>query len=248
MSEKAIAIIPARGGSKRIPHKNIRPFLGRPLIHYTIEAAQKSDIFDRVIVSTDDQEIAEIAQAAGADIPFLRSPQLSDDHTPISAATVDALERVDPDGEKYAFVAQLMANCPLRTAADIRKSFTAFREAEHPTQLSVFEYGWQNPWWAMKMGDQGSLNPLFPEMVDEQVRSQDQPTLYCITGATWWGRSEVLRAERTFHTNRRYGFPMQWEHAVDIDTEDDWRFAEVLAQSLDGWEASTNEGRHTHDE
>jgi N-acylneuraminate cytidylyltransferase len=237
MSPTPIAIIPARGGSKRIPDKNIRAFRGRPLIHHTIRAALDAELFDRVIVTTDDQEIAAIAEDGGAEVPFLRDANLADDHTPISAATVDALERVDPEGTTYTHVAQLMANCPLRTRDDILDSFDRFVERGSPNQLSVFEYGWQNPWWAMQIGDAGTLDPLFPEMFDENVRSQDQPPLYCITGAIWWAQCDALRSARTFHMDERFAHPMPWQRAVDVDTEDDWQFAEVLAETLDAAEA-----------
>src|SRR6185503_14067921 len=109
MRLEVIAIIPARGGSKRVPGKNIRPLAGKPLIAYTIEAALGSGLFHRVVVSTDSEEIAAVSRISGAEIPFLRSAEISDDVTPISAATADALERLDPDGTQYRFVAQLMA-------------------------------------------------------------------------------------------------------------------------------------------
>ena len=113
MENSTIAIIPARGGSKRVPGKNIRPLAGKPLIAYTIEAALTCGLFHRVVVSTDSEEIAAVARVHGAETPFLRSAGISDDVTPISAATADALERLDPAGVLYSAVAQLMANCPL---------------------------------------------------------------------------------------------------------------------------------------
>ena len=123
MLDRAIAIIPARGGSKRVPGKNIRPLAGKPLIAYTIEAALGSRLFHRVVVSTDSEDIAAVARTYGAEVPFLRSAGISDDITPVSAATADALERLDPDEDQYRLVAQLMANCPLRTAEDVRSSY-----------------------------------------------------------------------------------------------------------------------------
>jgi len=200
------------------------------MIAHTIEAASESRVFERIIVSTDDEEIAAVSEKYGADVPFRRPDALADDYTPISEVTADALDRLDPDGGKYDCVAQLMANCPLRTESDISDSFRHFVENEGDVQLSVFEFGWQNPWWAMRMGDEGGLSPLFGEMLQEEVRSQDQETLYCITGAIWWGRTNVIRERRTFHIEERTGWPMKWQNAVDIDTEEDWQFAEVLAE------------------
>lgn len=227
--ESLVAIIPARGGSKRIPRKNIREFRGVPLIAYTVDAALESGLFDRVVVSTDDEDIAEIAGDRGAEVPFRRPDALADDHTPVSEATAHALECIDPEGRRYDHVAQLMANCPLRTAADIESSYARFWDRTPDAQLSVFEFEWQNPWWALKMNDDGRLDPLFDEMFENEVRSQDQPPLYCITGAVWWGKTEVVRSAQTFHVEGRAGWTMPWRRAVDIDTEEDWRFAETLA-------------------
>lgn len=229
VQSRPVAIIPARGGSKRISGKNVREFRGKPLIAYTIDAAQDSGLFDRVVVSTDDEAIADIATSRGAEVPFRRPDVLADDHTPISEATAHALDRLDPEGHQYDHVAQLMANCPLRTAADIEGSYACFQDRAPDAQLSVFEFGWQNPWWALKMNGDGRLEPLFDEMFEQEVRSQDQPPLYCITGAVWWGKTEVVRSTRTFHVEGRTGWKMPWHRAVDIDTEEDWRFAEALA-------------------
>jgi pseudaminic acid cytidylyltransferase len=227
MQDHAIAIIPARGGSKRVPGKNILPLAGKPLIAYTIEAALKSALFGRVVVSTDSEEIADVARTNGADVPFLRSSQISDDVTPVSAATADALERLDPDGTQYKIVAQLMANCPLRTAADLVSSYNQFSETSSDAQISVVRYGWQNPWWAMRR-DAGSLklDPLFPR--EMSARSQDLPELFCPTGAIWWGKTSVIREQRTFHIPGRTGWEISWQHGVDIDTPEDMEFAKTL--------------------
>jgi CMP-N-acetylneuraminic acid synthetase len=227
MQDHTIAIIPARGGSKRVPGKNIRLLGGKPLIAYSIEAALESALFSRVVVSTDSEEIAAAARASGAEVPFLRSPEISDDVTPISAATADALERLDPDGTQFRFVAQLMANCPLRTAEDVVSSYKQFEETGADTQISVVRYGWQNPWWAMRRDESSfALDPLFPR--EMSARSQDLPELFCPTGAIWWGKTRVVREQRTFHIPSRTGWEMMWQHGVDIDTSEDMAFAEAL--------------------
>src|SRR5690606_40024071 len=124
MVKQRIAIIPARGGSKRIPHKNITEFCGKPMIAWTIQAAKDSGLFDRVLVSTDDQRIAEVSKTWGAEVPFLRA-SFADDHTPVSEATASALQQaMNHWQESYASVTQLMANCPLRTADDITQAVT----------------------------------------------------------------------------------------------------------------------------
>jgi N-acylneuraminate cytidylyltransferase len=225
-----LAVIPARAGSKRIPGKNIRNLLGKPLIAYTIEAAIQSGLFERVVVSTDSEEIAEIARHHRADVPFLRACELADDRTAVSLVTVDALDRLDPARERYWCVAQLMANCPLRTGDDVRNSYQQFVETEVESQLSVVRYGWQNPWWAMRRADDYSLQPLFENEIT--TRSQDLPDLFCPTGAIWWAKADVLRRERTFHTANRTGWEIPWQRGVDIDTEDDWQMAELLMRRL----------------
>ncbi|WP_109484779.1 cytidylyltransferase domain-containing protein [Occallatibacter savannae] len=223
----AIAIIPARGGSKRVPGKNIRPLGGKELIGYTIEAAASSGLFERVVVSTDSEEIAAVAAKYGAETPFLRAREISDDVTPVSAATADALERLDPDGSQYDFVAQLMANCPLRTAGDLVSSFEQFVKSGADSQISIVRYGWQNPWWAMRRDESSfMLDPLFPR--EMSARSQDLPELFCPTGAIWWGKTRVIRELRTFHIANRTGWEIDWRHGVDIDTPEDMTFAEVL--------------------
>jgi N-acylneuraminate cytidylyltransferase len=211
-----------------LPGKNIRSLRGQPAIAYTIRAALESGVFDRVVVSTDSEEIARIALSCGADVPFVRDAALSDDHTPVSLVTVDALERLDPCGERYTSVSQLMANCPLRTADDVRDSHRQFVESGARSQLSVMRFGWLNPWWAMRRGDDLVLDPLFGDLA--VAPSQSLPELFCPTGAIWWARADVLRKERTFHVAGRTGWEIAWQHGVDVDTEDDWAMAELLAQ------------------
>ena len=221
-----LAVIPARGGSKRIPKKNVRPMLEKPLIAYTIEAALESAVFDRIVVSTDDPEIAETARSFGAEIPFLRAAGLADDVTPVSAATLDAVEKLQAGDDD---VAQLMANCPLRTADDIRDSYRVFTESGAESQISVTRYGWLNPWWALRRTPENRIEPMFEDRVTQ--RSQDLPELFCPTGAIWWARIPVLRREGTFHVPGRTGWEIRWQHAVDIDTSEDWELAELLMRA-----------------
>jgi len=223
---RSLAVVPARGGSKRIPSKNIRELSGRPLIAYTIDAALESGVFERVVVSTDDPAIAEVARAAGAEAPFLRPAELADDHTPSSLVTLDALTRLDPDGTAYASVAQLLPTCPLRDAADVRASLDAFRSDDRSFQISVVPFGWLDPWWALQLGNDDEVTPLFDEPLTR--RSQDLPELFCPTGAIWWARSPALRRERTFYGPGVRGFPIPWQHGVDVDTLDDLAMARAL--------------------
>lgn len=218
-----IAVIPARGGSRRLPRKNIRVLDGTPLIAFSIRAAVDSAVFDRVIVSTDDAEIAAIARDYGAEIPFLRDSQLADDFSPVSHVTIDALDRLQ---EECTAVAQLMPNCPFRTAADVRSSFVQFTEGTAGTQLSVTSYGWLNPWWAQEVHADSQLLPLFPTALVS--RSQDLQKLVCPSGAIWWARPQILREHRTFYAPGYSGFELPWDRALDIDDEADWQMAEAV--------------------
>lgn len=226
MAGTIIAIIPARSGSKRIPGKNIRPLGGKPIIAYTIAAARASCLFERVVVSTDSPEIAEVARQHKAEVPFLRDEDLADDFSPVSLATADTLLRLDPAGNRFDSVAQLMPNCPLRTAGDVSDSHRQFEKSGTESQISVVRYGWQNPWWAMRRNERYELEPVFKEQVTK--RSQDLPELFCPSGAIWWARTATLRRTKTFHLENRTGWEIPWQRGIDIDTFEDWAMAEVL--------------------
>jgi len=221
-----LAVIPARGGSKRLPGKNVMPLGGKPMIAHTIEAALGSRLFEMVVVSTDDEAIADIAVQHGAQVPFMRGAGLADDHTPVSAATADTVLRLEADGLRFDAVAQLMANCPLRDAEDVKGSAAAFASSQHAAQVSVTSYGWLNPWWALTREEDGSAKALFEEQLTQ--RSQDLPALYCPTGAVWWAETGALKEAGTFHLEKRALYELPWYKAVDIDDEADFELAELL--------------------
>ncbi len=223
-----IAIIPARGGSKRIKGKNIVDFFGKPMIAWTIQAAQESGLFDRILVSTDEERTAEVAIAYGAEVPFLRS-EFADDQAPVSLATASALQQAtDYWGESYISVTQLMANCPLRNAFDIKQAMFRFEELNRKFQLSCFRYGWMNPWWAVELDPEGRPERLFPAA--ETHRSQDLPDLFCPTGAIWIASAPELLSARTFYGPGHVFEPLPWQSAVDIDDYDDMEFASAVRQ------------------
>ncbi len=225
--KKAIAIIPARAGSKRIANKNIALLQGKPMIAWTIEAALDSGLFQDVLVSTDGQEIADIAKKLGASVPFLRDKRDADDQTPVWTATLNALKQMEKHkNEKYDVVAQLMPNCPCRTAEDIKQAFKAFAEAGSDSQISVFKFGWMNPWWAMKVNKSMKPEPVFPEALKK--RSQDLEELFCPTGAIWIAKADALKQNATFYGPDYHVHELAWENAVDIDEEADLRMAELI--------------------
>ena len=225
MVSKSIAIILARGGSKRIPHKNIVPFFEKPLIAWTIEAALKSGCFERIVISTDDLDIADVSRRYGVDVPFLRS-KATDDDAPSSEATLAALGQAEKYwSERYDVVAQLMANCPLRDSYDIELSMKNFIRGHHDAQISCFRFGWMNPWWAARLDEEGMPHYLFEET--RKTRSQDLPELFCPTGAVWISRVEALKSEGTFYLSGHTFFPLNWISAVDIDDEHDLAMAKM---------------------
>ncbi|MEJ1932409.1 acylneuraminate cytidylyltransferase family protein [Nostoc sp. NIES-2111] len=226
---RRIAIIPARGGSKRIPRKNVIDFAGKPMIAWTIDAALSSQQFAQVVVSTDDEEIAGIARACGAAVPFLRSGH-ADDVAPVSMATLATLEQMDERGYgPFDVVVQLMANCPLRNAGQIRGHLAAFEASGSAFQISCTRFGWLNPWWAFRRTSDGLPAWVFPDAITR--RSQDLEPLYCPTGAIWIARVPSLLESRTFYGPGVRFEPLHWTAAIDIDDEDDLAMARVLCDT-----------------
>jgi len=223
---KIIAIVPARGASTRIPRKNIVDLCGKPMISWTIEAALEANCFDKILVSTEDAEIAEIAKNNGAEVPFLRSSRF-DNVSPISEATSLAVTQAESFwGENYDVVVQLMANCPIRDCQDIRSSLSNFKVNNFIAQISCFKFGFMNPWWSATLDLSNKPQYLFPE--SRIQRSQDLPNLYCPSGAVWIALVEDLKKYNTFYSPDHIFFPLNWISALDIDDYDDLEMAKIL--------------------
>jgi len=226
MVKKHIAIILARGGSKRLPGKNILDFHGKPMLVWTVEAALRSQQYQHVIVSTDDPEIAQIGSLAGAEVPFLRS-SAADDMSSSSQATLVALRQAEEYfGETYAYVSQLMANCPMRNDEHIKQATENFFDVNATSQISCFKFGWMNPWWAATVAENGKPTYLFPE--SRNSRSQDLKELFCPTGAIWLAQAEALKKYGTFYAPDHVFYPLDMKAAVDIDDQQDLDFAKAL--------------------
>ncbi|WPY99713.1 acylneuraminate cytidylyltransferase family protein [Christiangramia sp. OXR-203] len=227
VDQKIIAVIPARGGSKRIPKKNIIEICGKPMLAWTIEAALQSKYIDEVLLSTDDEEIAEVGRKFGAKVPFLRDTN-ADDHSPISLATIRAVSQWEEGGHgEPEIVIQLMANCPIRDSEDIDAAIENFVDKGIQYQISCFKYGWMNPWWAHKLESKGKATPVFKN--EERIkRSQDQPDLYCPTGAIWIANRESLLHANSFYGPEYSFYPMHWIKAIDIDEYEDLEMAEYF--------------------
>jgi CMP-N-acetylneuraminic acid synthetase len=228
---KHIAIIPARGGSKRIPNKNITDFGGRPMLAWTVDAALSSGCFDTVLVSTDSEAIAEVAANAGAAVPFLRQVG-ADDVTPVSQATMAALIQAEAHwATSFDTVTQLMPNCPLRQARHIRDAWSHFTAEGIAFQVSCFKFGWMNPWWAHRLDAQGHPEAMFPDALRQ--RSQDLPALYCPSGAIWMARRQAFGEAGTFYGPGHRFFPLHWVAAMDIDDAEDLQMAQLARGLMD---------------
>ena len=225
-----IAVIPARGGSKRIPRKNLVEFAGKPLLAWTIDAAVASGIFADIIVSTEDRDIAETARTLGAKVPFLRVASF-DDHSPVSLATIEAVNQYrEYAGNFPDVVVQLLPTCPFRTPKDVILSVSEFVEKGRELQISCGGFGFQNPWWSLSLQAGGSGTSLFPNALQE--RSQDLAQLYCPTGAIWIARTEALLATGSFYGPQTCYVPLNWLSSFDIDTVEDLKIASILAAGL----------------
>lgn len=215
---KNVAIIPARGGSKRIPRKNIRDFLGKPIIAYSIETALASGLFEEVMVSTDDVEIAEVAKKCGAKVPFMRSEEMADDYATLS----DVVEEVKKDYQRkrrsFENICCILPTAPFVNDSLLKKGFSLLAEKDVDSVRPVvrFSYPIQR---AVKMNN-GILGMFNPEHA--RTRSQDLVPAFHDAGQFYW-----MKFDEGMKGDRKMGFEVS-EHLVqDIDTEDDWRMAEL---------------------
>lgn len=220
-----VAIIPARGGSKRIPRKNIRAFAGLPMIAHSIRAAQDSGIFDRIVVSTDDQEIAAIARQYGADTPFVRPPELSDDHTGTMEVVQDAIARIELDGNRLDHVCCLYATAPFVTGSLLRKGLDVLRDSGRSYAFTVATFGFPIQ-RALRLAPGGGLEPMYPEY--RLTRSQDLEEAYQDAGQFYWGRAAAWKAGEVLYSPAATPIVVPRHLVQDIDTIEDWERAEWL--------------------
>lgn len=220
-----LAIIPARGGSKRIPRKNIKPFAGKPMIAWSIEAAQASGCYDRIIVSTDDAEIADVALFHGAEVPFMRPPELSDDHTgtiPVVAHAVDWMaKQVGP----VDFACCLYATAPFVQAQDLRQGFDLLQRsgAQYAFTVTNFAAPIQR---SFRITDQQRIEMFNPAQFN--TRSQDLEEAYHDAGQFYWGRAQAWLAAMPLFSQVSAPIVLPSYRVQDIDTQDDWKRAELM--------------------
>lgn len=225
-NKKVLAIIPARGGSKGVPRKNIREVAGKPLIAWTILEAKKSRYIDRLIVSTDDLEIADVARLWGGEVPFMRPAQLSQDNTPGIEPVIHALESL-PD---YDYVVLLQPTSPLRTSEDIDGCIELCEGKSAGFCVSVTEPD-KSPYWMYTIDGLGKMQPLLKEHKDIS-RRQDLPPVYALNGAVYVADVKSVIKTRSFITEETVPYVMQKENSIDIDTAADLVVAEVYLERL----------------
>ncbi len=226
-----IAIIPARGGSKRIPRKNIRNFAGKPAIAHPIQAAQNSNLFDSILVSTDDSEIAKVAREWGADVPFWRPAELADDHAGTTEVIAHGTQWALDQGWEIEAVCCIYATALLLQSEDLKRGWESLNKGNWLYAFSVTDF--PSPIFrAFRENSEGGVEMFFPEYFE--ARSQDLPQAYHDAGQFYWGRPQAwIEQKRLFDHGSTPVMIPRWR-VQDIDTEEDWRRAELL------WEIIVN--------
>jgi CMP-N,N'-diacetyllegionaminic acid synthase len=216
-----LALIPARGGSKGIPRKNIRPFCGKPLLQWSIDVALAASSVDQVVVSTDDPEIAEVARAGGAEVPFLRPPELASDTAPGIVPVLHALQQLP----EMSAVLLLQPTSPLRRVKDVEAIVALHRQAGHDAVVSVTPSS-KHPALMFGLTPAQVLEPLM--ILPDAACRQQLPPAYALNGAFYLASRSFLERERSFLTSKTVGYVMPPEQSVDIDTALDWQWGEFL--------------------
>lgn len=223
-----IAIIPARGGSKRIPRKNAKPFFGVPMIARTIATALESGLFEQVVVSTDDAEIAEISRYAGAQVPFTRPLDLADDLTPTVPVIAHAVQACNGLGWEVSHACCIYPCVPLLAIGDMTAALEMALDTDADFVYPVTDYA--HPIQrAMRRSPAGKMSLYSPQF--EMTRTQDLEKSFHDAGQFYWGKSSAWLEHKKMHT-AGLGMPIPHWRVVDIDSEDDWRRAELLFQAL----------------
>ncbi len=220
-----ICIIPARGGSKRIPRKNIKPFMGKPMMAYSIEAAIESKCFDRIIVSTDDEEIAALAKIYGAEIPFMRPLELADDHTATVPVIKHAIEYLLDKGVEVDNVCCIYATAPFISSGDLVSGLELLTQhgCDYVLPVTTYTYPIQR---SLKLNLNGFIEMNSPE--NWEVRSQDLEESYHDVGQFYWGKKESWLNSKPLLDNGSFPLVISRIRAQDIDTEEDWQQAELM--------------------
>ncbi len=224
-----IAIIPARGGSKRIPKKNIRDFLGKPIIAYPIIAALESHIFDEVMVSTDSQEIADMAKKYGAKVPFLRSTKNSDDHATHADVIKEVLAEYKKRGQEYEYFFCLYP-APFVTSKKLKEALELLKRTGASAVVPVTQFGFPIQ-RSLKINDKGRIELIWPENMN--VRSQDLMPTYHDVGQYFGAKVKSFLGDQKIYLKNKIPIITPESEVQDIDTEEDWKLAEIKFEIFD---------------
>ena len=224
-----IAIIPARGGSKRIPKKNIKNFLGKPIISYSVELAIKSNLFDKVIVSTDCDEIAEIAKSYGAEVPFIRPNAISDDFSTLNEVLKHAIDFIENDGFLYEYVCCIYATAPFIEIDDVTRGFELINTKKWESVIAATNFSYPI-FRSFEKDKKGGLKMVFPDHYSS--RSQDLPEIFHDAGQFFWAKSEFLKKSPSGFNQNNTIIEIPNYRAQDIDTDEDWQRAELIYKYL----------------
>ncbi|PWI33099.1 pseudaminic acid cytidylyltransferase [Vibrio albus] len=227
-----VAIIPARGGSKRIPRKNIKEFDGKPIIAYSIEAAQRSGCFDKVIVSTDDPEIADVAREYGAEVPFFRPADVSDDYSTTADVLLHAIKWYEAQNVVIDYLCCIYATAPFIKVKDIQETYRLLQQDEsayYSFPVCEFPFPIQR---GVKLDQAGRVEMFQPEHFN--TRSQDLEPAYHDIGQFYWGKPEAYKKGIPMFSDKAIAYPVSRKRVVDLDTPQDWEFALLLSKALRG--------------
>lgn len=224
-----VAIIPARGGSKRIPRKNVKEFCGKPMIAWSIEAGKATGCFDRIIVSTDDQEIAEVAKEWGAEVPFMRPAELSDDFTGTLPVVRHAVEWLSQHDASVDYACCIYATAPFVSTVDLKQGLKLIEETSSSYAFSVTSYAFPIQ-RAIRITDQGRVAMFTPEYF--QARSQDLEEAWHDAGQFYWGTAKAWCEERPIFGEGSVPVKLPRHRVQDIDTPEDWVRAEWLFRAM----------------
>jgi len=219
-----LALIPARGGSKGLPRKNIIPIAGKPMIAWTIDAAKKSQYIDRIVVSSDDDEIIKIARQFGCEAPFTRPADLAQDNSPTIDAVVHALDNLP----HYDILVLLQPTSPLRDAEDIDNAIDTLLLANSNSCVSVTEPD-KSPYWMFTINKKGKIRPLLNQELSNKPR-QELPPVQVLNGAIYIIKTETLKTNHELLTHDTVPYMMSKEHSIDVDYELDLKLADYLLQ------------------
>jgi len=228
---RTLCIIPARGGSKRIPRKNIRAFRGQPMLAWSVAAARESGAFETVMVSTDDEEIANVAREAGAETPFLRTPETSNDYATTAAVLLEVLERYAEAGRRFDLVCCLYPTAPFVKAQDLSDGRRQLETGPFDVVMPVAAFSY-SIWRSLKRDTLGRVQLNFPENLN--ARSQDLAPAFHDAGQWYWFRTEAFLASRVLMGENTGSVVLPAERVQDIDTEEDLALAELKHERLYG--------------